>query len=208
MKWINYILLFIIPIVGTAQNNVEIESIEKLIKKYSEIIEVKCDVNINIDVVGMKIPDKQVSVEIVKDKPPRIEGKGLTLLPKKGFIGQFKELFDTPLQPIYLSRRGANVVYKLVSLDTNSDWVTADIEFGEDSLLIFSAAITTRKHGTFFTEHEYENGTFPSASLITFDIEKFKIPLKFIGRSEDVPIVEETEGKNTKGRITLTYTYL
>lgn len=208
MKWINYIMLFSISCVGMAQNDVNTESIDKLIEKYSEIIQVKCEVNINIDVEGMKIPDKQVSVEIVKDKPPKIEGKGLTLLPKKGLIGQFKELFDTPLQPIYLSRRGTNVVYKLVSLDTNSDWVTADIEFGEQSLLIFSAAITTRKHGTFYTEHEYEKGVFPSSSLITFDIEKFKVPLKFIGRNEDVPILEKTKEKNTKGRITLTYTYL
>ena len=208
MRWFIYIMIFIFPITGMAQNELELEAIDKLINKYSEIIEVKCEVNINIDVDGMMIPDKQVSVEIVKDKAPKIEGKGLTLLPKKGFIGQFKELFDTPLQPIFLSRRGANVVYKLVSLDAKSDWVTADIEFGEQSLLIFSAAITTRKHGTFFTMHEYEDGTFPKSSLITFDIEKFKIPLKFIGRSEDIPIVEESNGKNTTGRITLTYTYL
>jgi len=208
MKWINYILLFIIPLAGLAQTDVELKPIDRLIERYSETVEVKCEVNINIDVEGMKIPDKQVSVEITKDNPAKIEGKGLTLLPKKGFIGQFKELFDTQLQPIYLSKRGSNVVYKLVSLDTTSDWVTADIEFNEQSLLIFSAAITTRKHGTFYTEHEYDKGNFPSSSLIIFDTEKFKIPLKFIGRSEAAPIVEESKEMNTKGRITLTYTYL
>jgi hypothetical protein len=201
-------MLFVIPIVGMSQNVIEPEPIERLIEKYSDIIEVRCEVNINIDVEGMKIPDKLVQVQIAKDKPPRIEGKGLTLLPKKGFIGQFRELFDTPMQPIFLSRRGANAVYKLVSLDPGSDWVTADIEFDERSLLIYNAAITTRKHGTFYTEHEYEKGVFPSSSIITFDIEKFKIPLKFIGRSEEIPLIEESNEIQAKGKITLTYTYL
>jgi hypothetical protein len=207
MNWINYILFFFFPIVGISQSDVAPDPIDRLIEKYSEIIAVKCEVNINIDVEGMKIPDKQVLIEIDKDKPPKIIGKGLTLLPKKGLIGQFKELFDTPLQPIYLSKRGVNVVYKLVSLDSTSDWVTADIEFDGQSLLIFKVAITTRKHGTFYTEHKYDNGSLPSSSLISFDIEKFTIPLKFIGRSEDIHIVEDSKGENIKGKITLTYSY-
>ena len=190
-----------------AQNDIKDDHINLLIEKYSQNMELKCEINIKIDVEGMVIPDKQIYVEIVNDQKPIVKGKGLILLPKKGFLGQFNELFTNPLQPIFLSRRGKNVVYKLVSLDSESDWITADIEFGEQSLLIYDATITTRKQGTFYSVHQYENGIYPSKSVITFDIKKFKIPLKFIGRSENVPDLEGQD-KNVKGMITLFYTYL
>lgn len=190
-----------------AQNDVEGDHINLLIEKYSKEMELKCEIDIKIDVEGMVIPDKQVYYEKRKDQEPIIIGKGLTLLPKKGFIGQFNELFTTPLQPIFLSKRGENVVYKLVSLDPQSDWITADIEFGEYSLLIYDATITTRKQGTFYSVHQYENEIYPSKSVITFDTKKFKIPLKFIGRSEKAPDLVEQD-KNVKGMITLWYKYL
>jgi len=207
MKPLLYILIALWGFLLIAQNDKGDDHIKQLIEKYSETMVLKCEIDIKIDVEGMVIPDKQVYVEMGKEQKPIVKGKGLTLVPKKGFLGHFNELFTTPLQPIFLSRRGENVVYKLVSLDPESDWVTADIEFGEQSLLINDATITTRKQGTFYTEHQYENGIYPSKSVITFDIKKFKVPLKFIGRSENVSNLEE-KNKNVKGMITLIYTYL
>ena len=124
-----------------------------------------------------------------------------------GMINQFKELLSSPMQAIYLSKRQNNLVYKLVSLDPNSDWITADIVFNENSLLIYESTITTKKFGAFHTANVYNDKMYPSQSVITFNIKKFKVPLKFIGRTIDASDQPESN-EEVLGKITLSYTYL
>jgi len=202
-----YLLLLFFCFSVLAQEEVKMDPIDSLIERYSSNLNIKCDIDINIDVEGMVIPDKKIYVEFEEGKKPIIKGKGLALLPKKGIVGQFNELFSTQLQPIFLSKRGNNLIYKLVSLDQKSDWITADIIFDELSLLINEATINTRKQGTFFTKHFYEDEIYPSKSIINFNIQKFSIPLKFVGRTEK-PSGNDKNDKEIIGTITLNYTYL
>jgi len=207
MKKVIYIVLLFTSFGLLAQNQFADENINALIEKYSSDLAIKCDIDINIDVEGMVIPDKQIYVEFEEGKKPIVKGKGLALLPKKGIVGQFNELFTTLLQPIFLSKKGNYLVYKLVSLEQNSDWITADIVFDESSLLIYEATINTRKQGTFHSEHFYNDNIFPSKSIITFNIKKFNIPLKFVGRSDNTS-KHQKKDKEVLGKITLMYTYL
>lgn len=207
MKKTIYIVLLITTFGVIAQNQIVDENINALIEKYSSDLLIKCDIDIKIDVEGMVIPDKQIYVEFEEGKKPIVKGKGLALLPKKGIVGQFNELFSTSLQAIFLSKKGNNLVYKLVSLDQKSDWITADIIFDENSLLIYEATINTRKQGTFYSEHFYNDTIFPSKSIITFNIKKFSIPLKFVGRNDNSP-KNQKKDKEVLGKITLMYTYL
>ncbi len=170
-------------------------------------MDVKCNIDIKIDVEGMVIPDKQIYVEFEEGMKPIVKGKGLALLPKKGIVGQFNELFSTLLQPIFLSRKGNYLIYKLVALEQNSDWITADIVFDEESLLIYEATINTRKQGTFYSKHYYDTTIYPSKSIITFNIKKFNIPIKFLGRNENAS-KHEKKDKEVLGKITLIYSYL
>ena len=202
-----YIVLFFATFGLLAQNQIADENINTLIEKYSSDLTIKCDIDIKIDVEGMVIPDKQIYVEFEEGSKPIVKGKGLALLPKKGIVGHFKELFSTPLQPIFLSKKGNNLVYKLVSLEQKSDWITADIEFDENSFLIYKATINTRKQGTFYSEHFYKDNIFPSKSIITFNIKKFNIPLKFVGRSDNTTKTQ-LKDEEVLGKITLMYTYL
>ncbi len=153
MRKILFILVLMFGYLSIAQDDIKEDSIAALIEKYASKLNLKCNIDIKIDVVGMVIPDKQIYVEFKEDMRPIIKGKGLALLPKKGIVGQFNELFSTPLQPILLSKRGNDLIYKLVSLDQKTDWITADIVFDESSLLISEATINTRKQGTFYTQH-------------------------------------------------------
>lgn len=206
MKWITHIF-FIFSFSGLFAQNSHDEIISALIDQYADRPELKCEILVHVDIEGMYIPDKKITVEFVKDKEPKVKGEGLFLLPKKGSVDQFRKLLTSPFQAIYLSKTEGNLVYKLVSLDPKDDWITADIIFDEKSFLIYESTINTRKHGSFRSEHTYNDGIFPSKSIIIFDIKKFKIPLRFIGREEGVS-KDSKKDKNVEGKITLYYNYL
>jgi hypothetical protein len=66
--------------------------------------------------------------------------------------------------------------------------------------------VNTRKYGSFNTVNYYENEIYPSKSIVTFDVKKFELPLKFVGRKQ----TNNTMGKSdelTTGKITLLYKY-
>lgn len=182
------------------------ESINRLIEKYSKETVLKCEINVKIDVEGMKIPNKKILVEFEEGEKPKVKGEGLALLPKKGMINQFSELFRTPMQAILMSEKENTLIYKLVSLDDKSNWVTADIMFDKQDLQILESVINTRKQGSLTALHSYEDSKYPSKSIITFEVRKFKIPLRFIGRQNKL---NDFPDKNdiVLGKVTLLYTY-
>lgn len=195
-------LLWMVPVQGQVTTD---QHIEQLRLRYNDSPDLKCDILIEVDVAGMSIPDKKVYVEFLGDQKPKVKGEGLSLLPKKGTVDQFRKLLNSPMQAIFLSKRGNNLVYKLVSLDTESDWITADMVFDEQSYLIYESVVNTRKFGTFTSKHHYTDQIYPSRSEVIFELKKFKLPLKFIGSERTTPYPEADE--NVKGKITLTYTY-
>ncbi len=206
MKYIFFILGFL-NIFGLIAQDQHDEDIRALIEQYTVKPELKCEIFVIVDVEGMNIPDKKIFVEFKKDKKPKVKGEGLSLLPKKGTVDQFNKLLSSPLQAIFLSKKGNELMYKLVSLDSKSDWITADIIFDEDSHVIYESTISTRKFGSYHTKHSYSDSIYPSNSVITFDVKKFKIPLKFIGREQNISSQSKSTG-NIQGKITLIYTYL
>lgn len=187
-------------------NAQEDEHIEGLKNHYLSTLNVSCDVEIIVDVEGITIPNKKVQLRFVNDELI-LKGEGISLLPKKGILNQFHELLSSPFQPIFLSKRGNNRVYKLVSLDDKTDWITADLEFDEDSYEIKEAMITTRKFGSFKVNNSYAGTKFPSQTIISFNMKKFKLPLKFIGRM-DSSLSEVNSNEITEGKVYLNYTYL
>lgn len=191
---------------ASAQDQLD-ENIQALRSQYNESPNIRCEIDIKVDVVGMTIPDKRVFVEFRGEEKPKVKGEGLSLLPKRGTVDQFRKMLNSPMQAIFLSKRGNNLIYKLVSLDQKSDWITADIIFDEKKYLIYESIVNTRKFGTFKSEHSYKEQIYPTESIVTFDIKKFKLPLKFIG-SEQASHSYPKADEQVKGKITLSYTYL
>jgi hypothetical protein len=191
-------------IYGQTEND---EHILRLKSKYDVDIDLKCEILVSIDVDGMVIPDKEVYVEFSKDGKTQVQGKGLSLLPKRGTVEQFKTLLTTPMQAIYLSQRGENRVYKLVALDPSADWITADIVIDPDKLLIYESVVNTRKHGTFTTVNQYDSGAYPSRTEVSFEVKKFNLPLKFIGGEQSDESAKDSD-KEVHGTVILEYRYL
>ena len=200
------IVLLLSTFFGVAQG-LEDKHIERLKEKYNQENTLKCQILVSIDVEGMRIPDKEVYVEFSEGGKPIVKGKGLSLLPKRGTLEQFRELLSTPLQAIFLSKKGNNMVYKLVSLDPSSDWITADIVFDPEKYLIYESVVNTKTHGSFNTVNEYDDQIYPSLTVVTFEAKKFKLPLKFIGSQQSGDPKAKIDD-NTRGKVVLRYSYL
>lgn len=199
-----YFSLFILFLVNCFLVKAQTELAENLKKKYDIKIGFETMVNISIDVPGLKIPPKDISVLYEKGKKPQIKGKGILLLPKKGFLNQFSELLNVPAHWILLEEKGDFLSYKLVSLDPKSDWVTADLKISKANLHIDEINLTTKESGVYLIKHSYRNGVFPTETEISFLTNKFNIPLKFFGKS-NIKNIKDKTGK-VKGKILLKFT--
>ena len=197
------LMIFVVSVYQAQNHDVYIEA---LIEQYSDSLDMNCDVFIEIDVEGIMVPPKTVNLRF-ENGEPQISGTGIAMLPKKGIVNQFNDLLNEQFQAIYLSKRGTKRVYKLVSLDEQSDWITADIEFDEISLLVGKATINTRKFGSFNVLNSYDGLKYPSKTEINFNLKKFKLPIKFLGRAE-ASYTDSGEQEITEGKVYLSYTYL
>lgn len=202
-----YTILTLLSFLNLVSQNMNDQYILQLKEKYDTDMDLKCEISIRIDVEGLTIPEKQVYVEFSKDKKTVVKGKGLSLLPKRGTVEQFSNLFTTPMQAIFLSKKGSNRVYKLVSLDPSSDWITADIVFDPDENLIYESVVNTRNHGTFSMLNQYAGENYPSRTEVTFEVRKFKLPLKFIGGEQTAETMTQMK-EDVRGKVILKYTYL
>ena len=201
MKHFILIFLFLFQCFGV---KAQMELADNLKKKYTINRGFETMVNISIDVPGLTIPPKDISVIYEKGKKPQIKGKGILLLPKKGFLNQFSDLLDVQAHWILLEEKGNVMCYKLVSLDPKSDWVTADLKISKANLRIDQINLTTKEAGVFLIKHSYGKAIFPTATEISFLTNKFNIPLKFLGKS-NIKNIKDKEGK-VKGKIFLRFT--
>jgi hypothetical protein len=181
----------------------QIEIAENLKKKYAINKGFETMVNISIDVPGLIIQPKDISVFYENGKKAQIKGKGILLLPKKGFLNQFSDLLNVSAHWILLEDNGDLSRYKLVSLDPKSDWVTADLKISKSNLRIDEINLTTKESGMYLIKHFYGKGVFPTATEISFFTNKFNVPLKFLGKS-NIKNIKDKDGK-VKGKIVLKF---
>jgi hypothetical protein len=162
--------------------------------------------DISLDVPGVNMPDKTIELTLEKGKKPKIKAKGITVLPRHGIIGQYREFLKVDCQSIPLREEGDTIVYKVVSLDKKTDWTTVDFTLTKSDAKIHSMLISTRKNGEYLVHHFYgpDSGNFPVQTEISFEALPLKLPLKFMGKQERKDLVIEEKGPLT-GKVFLVY---
>lgn len=193
------ILVFLTSFYTAAQT----EIIEKLKNRYDLKNGYQTDVNLSINVPGITIQDKDLSIKQEKGKKPQIKGKGILLIPKKGLTNQFSDLLSVAAHWILLSDKNGFITYKLVSLDPKSDWITADVKIFKAQIRIDEINLITKDSGEYLLKHTYSNQNYPSSTEILFWTNRLNLPLKFLGKT-NLKKVKDKEGK-VKGQIVLKF---
>lgn len=152
------------------------------------------------------MPVKEVSLIMVKGEETRIEGDGIMLLPKRGLLGQYQSIIETPCQAIVLMENADTVVYKLVSLLPESDWVTVDFTILKINANVHVLNVVTRENGVFNIQHWYNESTqnIPTKTIIAFKAIPMKLPLKFIAQNTGADQIFNADNP-IDGRVILKY---
>ncbi len=182
------------------------EILQRVLGTGSNYQSISCRVEVELDVPGINMPEKEVELFLRKGEKPVIKGEGITILPRHGIIGQYREFLDTECTAILLSEENDTLEYKIVSLDHRSDWVTVDMSLTRADQKIHRMRISTRKNGEFLVSHFYgaDFEFFPERTIIAFEAMPLKLPLKFMGKQEGMEFLTENDGP-VDGRIILRY---
>jgi len=167
---------------------------------------ISCKIDIELDVPGLNMPEKEIELKLEKGEKPKIKSKGIIILPKHGIIGQYREFLETDCQAIPIRENEDTIVYKVVSLDEKTDWVTVDVAITQSEAKIHSMLISTRKSGEYLVRQFYgpEFEYFPKQTEISFEAVPFNLPLKFMGKQEGLDSLSDDNGPVT-GKIILRY---
>lgn len=187
-----------------AQNLPEV--LQRVLKTDTLYYKLSCKLKIEIDVQGLQMPEKEIELILEKGKKPKIKSKGLIILPKRGIIGQYRDFLAIHCQTIRLTNNGDTTIYKIVSLDKKTDWVTVDVEVTETDARVHSLLISTRKNGEFKVNHFYgaKQQIFPELTVIEFEAMPLKLPLKFLGQSNKTKQQFNKDGP-VNGKVNLFY---
>ena len=195
------LIFLLLPMRLLAQTQPEIS--QQLRSRYAVKNGIDATVTIHIEIPGITAPGKTVEVHIENGKAPKIKGAGLIIIPKKGLIDNFSSLLSGKVQWIETGSPGDYRIFKVVSLDPGSDWITADLTVNMKEIRIDETELVTRESGTFLMHHFYGTGNYPDRTEITFSTDKFSIPLKFLGKP--APSAGEASGGKVKGKVTLEF---
>ena len=208
MRYVIVIVLILFFVSGTKQTGAQElpELLQEVLKNDTAYQSISCKIEIQIEVPGLNIPNKHIELEIEKGKKPKMKSKGLIILPKRGIIGQYNEFLDLACQAIPMGENGDTVVYKVVSLDKKTDWVTVDVTLTKSDVKVRSMLIATRKNGEYQVDHFYgpHSGIFPERTEISFEAMPLKLPLKFMGQQEELEALPEKDGP-VSGKVVLRY---
>lgn len=201
-----FVSLFLCMVCGNVRAQQLPEIFTTILERDTTYDEISCKLNIQVQLPGLNMPDKEVSLFMSKTEETRIEGDGLMLIPRRGLLGQYKSIIETPCQAITLKETNDTLVYKLVSLDPVSDWITVDFTISKEDALVHQLGVVTRDNGVFNIQHVYgeEHLNIPIKSVISFEALPMKLPLRFIAQNNETDQIFNGD-EPIDGKVILSY---
>lgn len=201
-----FLALFLVFLLKNVSAQELPEILQKVLQADTAFQSISCKIDIEVNVPGLNMPEKEIEMKLEKGKKPKIKSKGLIILPKRGIIGQYSEFLDLACQTIPIEENGDTIVYKVVSLDKKTDWVTVDVAVTQSDAKVRFLLISTRKNGEYMVRHFYGTASeiFPERTEISFEAMPLKLPLKFMGQQDGMDTLPEGDGPVT-GKVILRY---
>jgi len=206
-----YTILLFLWMPGFYGNSVKepdaIRILETAKSNFKMIIDFTADVEIEINVDFINIPNKTARVIYKYPDKLKFKSKSFIMVPKKGIGFSVFELLESEYSAIYIGSRqikGRDLnEIKVIPMDDKSDIALATLYIDLEDHLIHYMEATTKKSGFFSTEFEYgKNAPLPESNRIQFDVDEMRLPLKFLGK---VNIDNSKIKENSVGEIIIRY---
>lgn len=188
-RYIILFYLFSICFLGAQNIDSNILSIQK---RMDTIQTFTADITLKVDISFVNIPEKHARIEYVKNKETKVFSEDFILVPKKGLDVSLQQLFKNPFITV---DRGTeirqNIIYKIVNIIPTSkkaDFSIATALIDTNQKRIIEYEISTKKDGIYVIKMNYDQNTsiLPANIEVAFEIEKIRIPLKYMGKNAQI----------------------
>jgi hypothetical protein len=167
------------------------------------------EVAIAVDVDFLRVPVKRAEVFYQQPDTWHFKAKGFLLLPKKSVKFAVAAYLEGPVSAVYVTSALMDQtqvdVVKVLPLAADSELVLATLWIDRSTAVLRHVEAHTRSAGTYQVHFGYATAPFdlPVQTVITFEISRLQLPLKYLGRLKVNP---QKLGDKAQGTVTLTFT--
>ncbi len=202
--------LFVLQLVGAQELDTDLK---RIMERLESVEAYRAEVTFNVDISFIKMPTKTATLEFVKGKDLKFDSDDFVLIPKKGLDFSLSQLLEAPVFSVNRGNETLNgISYKVVNLiptTDQSDFSIAKLYLDIEKSRVHAAEISTKKEGVYWIEFGFDskNNVLPNKVTVQFEVEKFRIPINFMGKDTEIDRKEmRTEGPK-KGAIYLDIEY-
>ena len=167
------------------------------------------EVAIAVDVDFLRVPVKKAEVFYQQPDTWHFKAKGFVLLPKKSVKFSVAAYLEGPVSAFYVTSALMDQtqveVLKILPLAADSELLLATLWIDRTTAVLRHVEAHTRSAGTYQVHFVYATAPFdlPVQTVITFEISRMQLPLKYLGRLKVNP---QKLGDKAQGTVTLTFT--
>ena len=182
---------FLINAVSLFAQNIDPDLL-KIKQRMDSITKFTANLKLDVDISFINMPSKNASMSYTKGKPVRFSSQDFVMIPKRGLDFSLNRLFEYPFITVPRGeeiRKGKK--YKAINIiptDNRADFSIALVLLDLPNGRVAETEINTKKDGSYNLVMNYENNTkiLPALVEVSFEIEKIKIPLNFMGKDTDI----------------------
>lgn len=185
--------------------------IAKMKAKTHQVAGFSANVALVLDVDFIRMPEKFARMEYKAPESFDFDSEDFIVIPKRGLDFSFSQVFESDY---------SSLLQGIESVDGHDCHIVKVIPKGRSRLAIATllidaqtyqtrqAELVSKNHGTYVMAMDYdqEDLSLPTTLQISFEMEKFNLPLRYLGKNATID-KDKMKAQETKtGKITLSFT--
>lgn len=204
------VILLVLSTIGFSQSKDPDEILKTVIKNFDRVQDYVVDVNIKVDVQGVKVPETKAKIYFKQPDKIHLESEGFAMLPKDGMLFSPSSLLKKDYTAIYekdVELNGAKVsVIKVIPSGEQSEIILSTLWVDQSKKMIRKIESTTKSDGTFSIDFNYNDEIkFPLPTQIVFYFNLDKMNLQLNNKNSDPDNRKRGFDSTTKGKVVVKY---
>lgn len=203
-------ILLVLSTIGFSQSKDPDEILKTVIKNFDRVQDYVVDVNIKVDVQGVKVPETKAKIYFKQPDKIHLESEGFAMLPKDGMLFSPSSLLKKDYTAIFekdVDLNGVKVsVIKVIPSGDQSEIILSTLWIDQNKKMIRKIESTTKSDGTFAIDINYDDSIkFPLPSQIVFYFNLDKMNLQLNNKNSDPDNRKRGFDSTTKGKVVVKY---
>lgn len=208
-----FILVFLFTIQSTCFSQQIDKDFLAIKHRMDSVASFTANLALEVDISFINMPKKYATLFYTRGKRMKIDTKDFVLLPKRGLDFSLNSLTEYPYITVDRGKEIKNgklcKVLNIIPLDPKSDFSIATVWLDQKEKRLHTSEINTKKDGAYQMALFYQKtkDILPQKVEVSFEIEKLKIPVNFLGKNSSIDRKKMKSTAIKKGKIFLLLKY-